>query len=780
MRILFILGFIYFSSIMVCGQPKLMVQSNFATMPLDFLSPKPQIALKNASCIKILNWKTLSLTTIQLTGLQISSTSRDGHFTAFGSATEKMFAIFVVNNISNAYHIIKGEGSAHNIQISPNNIYLAIEFDEKIMLFELQTGKNLGSYSKKNDRFRSCAFNNNSLLVFENREILFLSLPSLVVKEKITLPDVNVSFINNGQFYTYEFKDELYVYNADTKQIQGKQPIRGINIPASFGSSISLSPDFKQIGIFYNHENYAFEVSDFNSGAALMRKNLSDEIKEKMSALFFIIDPQWKSFAIANKKSGITLYNLQTGEERCQIYSIGPADILITIPSGYYMATRRGAFEGVSFEQDGQIFDFAQFDLQYNRPDLVLKHIGLSPPETIEAFRKAYERRVAYLGGKPDSNDHNVPIVQFAKELPIFSDQAKVEVAIKAQDAKEILDVIHVYVNGIPLYGKAGYSIQNRKTRSFQHSINLALTPGDNRIEVEVFNVKLQRSQKIQSTVRCETPMVKPNLYLISIGVSQYSESSKNLLYAGKDAQGIHNLFAAKTDLYEKVTLHPLWEKDFSPSNLEKVKQALMQTKESDQVIVFYAGHGVVDSALNYYLGNANLNFNHPASSGIRYELLEALLDGIPARQRLLMLDACFSGEIDKSNAKRIQVENTVVGSVRFRTSNLGMVPNNTEYERSFNLMREWFADLRPSTGATILSSTSGLQQAAEGVQWKNGVFTWCLLEGLKGKKADTNQDGMIMLSELRDYLESAVTSQNRQQQSTFRSENLVVDWRVW
>ncbi len=611
-----------------------------------------------------------------------------------------------------------------------------------------------------------------NLVVLGNREIEILNLPSLTLYKKVSYQGDFLKFLNGGQFYISSGK----LYDLSTNK-----QLTVINLPEfirPYANSPLISPDGKQIALFDATDT--FVLQSLENGKIILKKNLSQYDGGLFSLTFSQVDPQWKSFAIANKEKGITLFNLQTGEERCQIYSIGLEDILITIPSGYYMATRRGAFEGVSFVQDGQVYDFAQFDFQYNRPDLVLEHIGVSPPATIEAFRKAYERRVAYLGGKPDSNDHNVPSLQFAKELPIFTNEDKVEVAIKTQDAKELLDVIHVYVNGIPLYGKAGYSIKNRKTRAFQHSINLTLTPGDNRVEVEVFNVKLQRSQRIQSMVRCETPTVKPNLHLISIGVSQYAESSKNLLYAGKDAQGVHDLFAGKTDLYGKVNLYALWEKDFSPSNLEKVKQALMQTKESDQVIVFYAGHGVVDSALNYYLGSSNLNFNHPAGSGIRYEQLEALLDGIPARQRLMMLDACFSGEIDKSNAKRIQVENTVVGSVRFRTSDLGLVPNNTAYERSFNLMREWFADLRPNTGATILSSTSGLQQAAEGEQWKNGVFTWCLLEGLKGKKADTNQDGMVMLSELRDYLESAVTGQNRQQQSTFRAENLVVDWRIW
>ena len=55
------------------------------------------------------------------------------------------------------------------------------------------------------------------------------------------------------------------------------------------------------------------------------------------------------------------------------------------------------------------------------------------------------------------------------------------------------------------------------------------------------------------------------------------------------------------------------------------------------------------------------------------------------------------------------------------------------------------------------------------------------LLEGLKKRKADINNDGKIMLSELKDYMHKAVPALTKgMQQPTFRSENIRGDFRIW
>ena len=95
--------------------------------------------------------------------------------------------------------------------------------------------------------------------------------------------------------------------------------------------------------------------------------------------------------------------------------------------------------------------------------------------------------------------------------------------------------------------------------------------------------------------------------------------------------------------------------------------------------------------------------------------------------------------------------------------------------------MKELFNDIRSSTGAVVISSASGVEFAYESPQWNNGVFTYALLEGLKNKTADLNKDGLVRVSELKDYVSDRVQElTNGRQNPTSRRENLENDFVVW
>ncbi|MEQ6118831.1 hypothetical protein AAOP42_04870, partial [Reichenbachiella sp. MALMAid0571] len=106
---------------------------------------------------------------------------------------------------------------------------------------------------------------------------------------------------------------------------------------------------------------------------------------------------------------------------------------------------------------------------------------------------------------------------------------------------------------------------------------------------------------------------------------------------------------------------------------------------------------------------------------------------------------------------------------------------NSLGLENSFQLMQELFADLRKGTGAVVISSASGAEFALESDVWKNGVFTYSILEGLEGKKCDKDKDGSVQVSELKDYVFDRVSElTNGKQHPTSRRENLEFDFVVW
>ena len=48
---------------------------------------------------------------------------------------------------------------------------------------------------------------------------------------------------------------------------------------------------------------------------------------------------------------------------------------------------------GICFRVGNRVFPFDQFDLRYNRPEVVLDRIGLAPAETVAAYREAYRSK---------------------------------------------------------------------------------------------------------------------------------------------------------------------------------------------------------------------------------------------------------------------------------------------------------------------------------------------------------------------------------------------------
>jgi hypothetical protein len=381
------------------------------------------------------------------------------------------------------------------------------------------------------------------------------------------------------------------------------------------------------------------------------------------------------------------------------------------------------------------------------------------------------------------SGDFNLPEVTINNNnIPISINKNNIRIAIEANDAIYNLDRINVWINDIPVFGSKGKSIKNLNSKQVNNSIELELTRGENKVQVSVTNSKGAESLKKTFKVNCNIIEDKPTLYLVSIGVSKYLNSEYDLKYAAKDAQDLSNYSKNLTDKYQKIETIELLNENVTTENVIKIKEQLLKTKVSDVVIVFFAGHGLIDDKLDYYLATHNIDFKNPSQKGLSYENLEGLLDGIPARKKLLLMDSCHSGEIDKDELEVINAEKSTNKNVTNRgTITVSNKSKKIGLKNSFELMQLLFADLKRGTGAMVISSASGVEYAYEGEQWKNGVFTYALLEGLKTGNCDLNNDGDILVSEIRKYVIDKVGElTNGNQNPTSRKENLEYDFIAW
>jgi uncharacterized caspase-like protein len=354
---------------------------------------------------------------------------------------------------------------------------------------------------------------------------------------------------------------------------------------------------------------------------------------------------------------------------------------------------------------------------------------------------------------------------------------------VSADDDLYNLDRLLIRVNEVPVHGKKGISLKDKSVKNMKESYEIELSTGKNLVEVSVMNEKGVESVASNLVVYSEPEVVaKPDLYLYTIGVSSYQQSDFDLTYAAKDAEDISKLFNTSKNSFNNVISKQLTNEEVTIENIKAIKKELKSTNVNDAVCIFFAGHGILDVKLDYYLASYDIDFKDPSSNGIPYEVFEDLLDNVPARKKLIMIDACHSGEIDKEEVVMVENESNQEDNeeITFRSVNSTTL-KQVGLNNSFELMKELFNDLKKSSGAVIISSAGGMEYAMEGGEWNNGVFTYCFLNGIKNGRADLNQDGIIMLSEMNKYVRDEVYElTNGRQHPTNRAEILESDWRLW
>jgi len=498
-------------------------------------------------------------------------------------------------------------------------------------------------------------------------------------------------------------------------------------------------------------------------------------------------------FVVSCSEDGsFKLWELNTGREMTKtLYFTGSDNFITATPDNYYYASKDAA-KDIFFTVGLVPYTFDQFDLQYNRPDIVLDRIGLASPELIRAYKGAYVKRLRKMGFPQAKIDKfvngdfdkgfNVPEVVIEEQYRyIETEQKTYQFPVMLKTAGTKLDKLFISINGVPVYGVKGQALNYEGSESFIHQIkDLELSNGKNVITISVLNDNGVSSLKQTIEVVYKGAAVKPNLHIVTIGISKYKDSEMNLDYAAKDANDIAKLFTAQKDKYANINVYSFLDEIATTENILEVKKKLQQSKVDDQVVLFVAGHGLLDDNLDYFIATHDVDFVAPAAKGLKYEELEGLLDEIPARNKLMMIDACHSGEVDKEETVLIASTLSTTTGVKSRGFK-NKSPQKMGLTESFELMQKLFNDLRAGNGSVVISAASGVEFSLESNEWSNGVFTYSLLEALKTAKADGDANQKVNVSELQDYVFKRVDElTNGKQHPTSRRENLENDFVVW
>ncbi|MEX2484907.1 MAG: caspase family protein [Brumimicrobium sp.] len=520
----------------------------------------------------------------------------------------------------------------------------------------------------------------------------------------------------------------------------------------------------------------------------LQTKELVCKLKDLTDLVYVATFDENNMLYTVEKNGRVVIWDIDDCKAKSSFLSFGFEDYIFTTPDGYYKSTK-GNIKNVAFRQRGELYTFDQFDLRFNRPDKVLESVGFSSDRQIKMYHKAYLKRLKRMGFSEDilSLEIDAPEVEIKniEDLPLNTESSKITFSVNGIDSNFPLERLLVTVNDVPIYGRNGLSLKADDKKTFYRDVDIPLVSGKNVIQISVMNTAGIESLKKTYTIECNKPKKKPDLYIIAVGISKYQDSSMNLTYSDKDAEDLVQIFNEKgaNDIYNKTHVQLFTNENAVKENIIAAKSKLKKSHPDDHVILFYSGHGVLDEELDYYLSTHDLKFEQPNLRGLNFDDFKDLIDDVPARNRLIFVDACHSGEVDKDEVEL--PSNDIAQSDQDRTlSSKGFSAKGKKIiglGNTFELMQELFVELRKESGATIIASSAGKEYSLESPVWKNGVFTFAIKEGLIDKMADQNKDLNISVSELKSYLHDRVQElTDGKQTPTVRRENLQMDYRIY
>jgi Caspase domain len=369
-----------------------------------------------------------------------------------------------------------------------------------------------------------------------------------------------------------------------------------------------------------------------------------------------------------------------------------------------------GGRDYVQFNVHGKSYSANQFWDHYYTPGLLAMFFGN------EVLKSAVSPIEEVLAEAP-----SIEIIS-PKEGDTHYDE--LVVSVRVQDNGGGIGNMGLQVNGRIIDSTArGLLVVGSENKT---DLYLRLMEGENTIRAWVYDREGRvqgYSEPLKINYRSQSQDA-PDLFILSVGVSDYEDNSIDLLYPSNDAESIAGVFEEIGGrVYGNVSTTVLTDQE---ANLSRIREALTtirnRTSPQDTVVLFFAGHGYTEEQVFYFLTHETEITNLPGT-GLSIEEISRFIQELKAGKVAILFDTCQSGDAAKT---------------------LGQVAWSRGLDE-----RKAIADLAKKNGIVVFAATSPGADAYEIASLNHGIFTYSLLTAIQERKDIVSRNSMISINRL-------------------------------
>jgi uncharacterized caspase-like protein len=255
------------------------------------------------------------------------------------------------------------------------------------------------------------------------------------------------------------------------------------------------------------------------------------------------------------------------------------------------------------------------------------------------------------------------------------------------------------------------FATHEEKSKRIEFNEKIVLKNGENTLLVKTTDSDGFTSEKEVVVSYTET---RKNIWAVVIGINNY-QNVRHLKYATKDA-----LLNNQAHLYEIRSV--------LGTHLKR------NAGKDDMVMIFFAGHGATEEdsmspdgdGLEKYILPYDADLKNLYASALPMSEISKIFSRIYSERLIFIADACYSGA---SGGRTIGING-----------------------KRANISDAFIDRISSGKGRVIITASGANEISAEYDELKHGVFTYYMLEALKGK-GDLDKDGIITVDEVYNYV---------------------------